>query len=979
MPNWKKVIVSGSDANLRNITASGDISASGLLHASLSFDTTPVTDGVVVYDTAGGRFYYTGSYGGGSGGTIVIKEDGVTTVAAATTIDFLNSIVTESPSGEANVAFDLQGVTDSGAVTSNGSLFLHNQNSSYGFSNSQLAKSGFAIDNSKAYTYATPQRTQNDVYLLGMHITANGVGPYPNNFMTMNKDLYYQGPGGPYDGSGGDTNPDTDHPDDLGGTLVSTGTGFQILASSSISSITKDNKARGMYITPSALYMFNTDASASISGTLIPESASAQIRFNTGSNSIQFLAGSTNETLKEVLFISKSGDSPRIGIGTTNPKQAFDIKEILDSDRGSELLIRSSRTTKGADDGDGAGRINFAIDSSSFGDIETSGSAAEIASIVDQIDSSGVKGSLSFRVSSQKTGASTEKLRITPDQIQATGSFVISGSNSFTNIGPATFSGSVDITDSVNITDNLTITGPITSSIISASGDIKALNYVIPDGGSLKTVGGAEYVSLDNDEVYLGFGGLWSLVLNKDNGFIFNETGGAFGGALVRDFRVEGTNDEHLLFITGGDNAIGIGTSTPSEKLTVQGNISASGDITVTNGTFNDITINGTASIAYFETLYETSSIIFSSGSTKFGDTMDDQHDFTGSVDISGSTDIEGNLSVSGGTIDLKNSGAASKILLYCESNNAHAQTIQAAPHSDVASNTLVLPSTGTKFATQDGAETFTNKTLTSPDINTPDIDGGNIDNTVIGNSTANAGTFTSLTATNVTASGNISSSGDVIANNITASNLDISGDVDVDGTLEADAITVGGTALSSVIAGTTVANAVNALNTSNVNIAATTDNASFFVTMVDGATSDQKVESSTKLKFNPSNGNLFVDGFITASGAISASGDITSNTFETISTTLASDSATNVDTFNSSSYNGAIYDYILKDSTVGARAGQFMVAHDNGNITFTDTSTKHLTDSTIPDITADIDGSDVRVRVTNGNGYTFKSFVKKL
>ena len=126
-----------------------------------------------------------------------------------------------------------------------------------------------------------------------------------------------------------------------------------------------------------------------------------------------------------------------------------------------------------------------------------------------------------------------------------------------------------------------------------------------------------------------------------------------------------------------------------------------------------------------------------------------------------------------------------------------------------------------------------------------------------------------------ITASGNISSSGDVIANNITASNLDISGDVDVDGTLEADAITVNGTALSSVIAGTTVANAVN---TSNVNIAATTDNADFFITMVDGATSDQKVESSTKLKFNPSNGNLFVDGHITASGAISASGVTTLN-----------------------------------------------------------------------------------------------------
>ena len=40
---------------------------------------------------------------------------------------------------------------------------------------------------------------------------------------------------------------------------------------------------------------------------------------------------------------------------------------------------------------------------------------------------------------------------------------------------------------------------------------------------------------------------------------------------------------------------------------------------------------------------------------------------------------------------------------------------------------------------------------------------------------------------------------------------LDISGDAEVDGTLEADAITVNGTALSSVIAGTTVTNATNA------------------------------------------------------------------------------------------------------------------------------------------------------------------------
>jgi len=207
-----------------------------------------------------------------------------------------------------------------------------------------------------------------------------------------------------------------------------------------------------------------------------------------------------------------------------------------------------------------------------------------------------------------------------------------------------------------------------------------------------------------------------------------NQASGSF--FIARD---EGFDTNKDFTITGSNGYVGINEPNPTEQLSVNGNISASGDITASN------------------------------------------------------------LSLLGGTIDLKNSGAASKILLYCESNNAHAQTIQAAPHSDIASNTLVLPSTGTKFATQDGTETFTNKTLTSPDINTPDIDGGTIDNTVIGNSTANAGTFTSLTATN-----------------ITASNLDISGDVDIDGTLEADAITVNGTALSSVIAGTTVANAVN-------------------------------------------------------------------------------------------------------------------------------------------------------------------------
>ena len=85
-------------------------------------------------------------------------------------------------------------------------------------------------------------------------------------------------------------------------------------------------------------------------------------------------------------------------------------------------------------------------------------------------------------------------------------------------------------------------------------------------------------------------------------------------------------------------------------------------------------------------------------------------------VDGDGTTS-NGGISLSNGVIDLKNGGTASKILFYCESSNAHAQTLQAAAHSLSASNTLTLPHVGTILATTDGAQTFTNKSLTAPTL----------------------------------------------------------------------------------------------------------------------------------------------------------------------------------------------------------------------------------------------------------------------
>jgi len=127
-------------------------------------------------------------------------------------------------------------------------------------------------------------------------------------------------------------------------------------------------------------------------------------------------------------------------------------------------------------------------------------------------------------------------------------------------------------------------------------------------------------------------------------------------------------------------------------------------------------------------------------------------------VDGNGSS---GGVTISDGTIDLRTgTGNVAKIKFYCESANAHFQTLAASPHSAGASNTLVLPAAGSNLISDTATQTLTNKTLTSPDINTPDIDGGtidgtaiqtgSIDNTPIGASTPNTGAFTSLTVDNV-------------------------------------------------------------------------------------------------------------------------------------------------------------------------------------------------------------------------------------
>ena len=77
-----------------------------------------------------------------------------------------------------------------------------------------------------------------------------------------------------------------------------------------------------------------------------------------------------------------------------------------------------------------------------------------------------------------------------------------------------------------------------------------------------------------------------------------------------------------------------------------------------------------------------------------------------------------GGVAVTDGLVEIKTgTGSVSKVKFYCESSNAHAQTLQAAPHSAASSAVLTLPTaTGTLIGTGD--------TGTLP-LAAMDIDGG--------------------------------------------------------------------------------------------------------------------------------------------------------------------------------------------------------------------------------------------------------------
>ena len=289
-------------------------------------------------------------------------------------------------------------------------------------------------------------------------------------------------------------------------------------------------------------------------------------------------------------------------------------------------------------------------------------------------------------------------------------------------------------TDTLTIAAGTGITVTTTAGTDTVTFATSAITSVAADtspqlGGDLD-VNGNSIISASNGNILITPNGSGKIVLD---GLSFPTSDGSADQVLKTD----GSGNLSFATVSGGGGGSGIASLAADSSPQLGGDLDVNGNdiISVSNGNIN-LLPNGSGKV-----------ILDGNGSS------------------GGVTITDGNIDIRTGT------GAVSKVKFYCESSNAHAQTLQAQPHSAGSSAVITLPvATGTLIGSGDTGSV--SNTMLAGSIAASKL-AGSIGNSKLSNSSITIGSdsislggtqtdlngITSLDVDNITIDGNVISS----------------------------------------------------------------------------------------------------------------------------------------------------------------------------------------------------------------------------
>jgi hypothetical protein len=268
------------------------------------------------------------------------------------------------------------------------------------------------------------------------------------------------------------------------------------------------------------------------------------------------------------------------------------------------------------------------------------------------------------------------------------------------------------VTDNGSSTTNSIIAPSFTGSLFGTASYALvaefALNVASVDSGSFLTTG-----SVAGDTITLQKIDGSTFDLTVDN--VANATSASYAG-----FASSAESASYAAFTAFAQDAISASyaaTASSADDFTIRNNATIAGNLTV----------EGIVTAQEFHTEFVSASIVYSSGSTKFGDTLDDIHQFTGSVDITGSLtapDITinewGSVSASLALI----SSSAANITLQQVTDNGNVTTLPITASNlningfpDVSASLANLEATNTLQGVTDNGNTTTNQIIINNEL----------------------------------------------------------------------------------------------------------------------------------------------------------------------------------------------------------------------------------------------------------------------